>query len=224
VSAAVDPEAAQDALNLWIASRDNRIDGNLFAWNATWLRALPKGLVVFGDLIARGSAIEALPDGLDIRGDLDLTGCINISALPEGLKVGGSCSLVGLKNLEVIPEGVRIGESVDLRMCSGLRRLPASMNRVGGYLDINGTAIRTLPDGLHVGEHLYLSASPIERLPKGLFVGLKLMVVGAKAWDGEIPDDAQIGKGISGGDSLQDSVTVAEWRRGKRPRLLVGGS
>ena len=47
-------------------------------------------------------------------------------------------------------------------------KLPLS---VGGYLDLSGTGITALPEGLSVGGSLYLRGTGITALPEGLSVG-----------------------------------------------------
>ena len=42
---------------------------------------------------------------------------------------------------------------------------------MGGYLDLRGTGITSLPEGLTVGESLYLRGTGITSLPEGLTVG-----------------------------------------------------
>ncbi|MEZ5674316.1 MAG: hypothetical protein R3D81_03415 [Thalassovita sp.] len=52
-----------------------------------------------------------------------------------------------------------------------LAELSDIMLRSGGSLDLSGTAITALPDGLSVGGGLYLSGTAITALPDGLSVG-----------------------------------------------------
>ena len=43
--------------------------------------------------------------------------------------------------------------------------------KVGGNLDLRGTPITSLPEGMKVGGYLYLENTPITSLPEGLEVG-----------------------------------------------------
>ena len=61
------------------------------------------------------------------------------------------------------------GGSLDLRG-TGITTLPDGLT-VGGYLDLRGTGITTLPDGLTVGAYLDLRGTGITTLPDGLTVG-----------------------------------------------------
>ena len=49
-----------------------------------------------------------------------------------------------------------------------------------GGLDLSGTPIRSLPQGLQVDGSLYLSGTPIESLPQGLRVGGSLYLRGTQ--------------------------------------------
>ena len=50
-----------------------------------------KNLKVEGSLYLNGcTGLTALPEGLTVGGSLDLNGCTGLTALPEGLTVGGS--------------------------------------------------------------------------------------------------------------------------------------
>jgi hypothetical protein len=62
------------------------------------------------------------------------------------------------------------GESLDLRG-TAITALPEGLT-VGKSLDLRGTAITALPEGLTVGESLYLRGTAITALPEGLTVGV----------------------------------------------------
>ena len=53
---------------------------------------------------------------------------------------------------------------------TGITALPEGLH-VGGELDLRGTGITALPEGLHVGGGLYLRGTGITALPEGLHVG-----------------------------------------------------
>ena len=61
------------------------------------------------------------------------------------------------------------GGSLDLRG-TGITSLPDGLT-VGGSLDLRGTGITSLPEGLTVGGYLDLEGTGITSLPDGLTVG-----------------------------------------------------
>ena len=79
---------------------------------------------------------------------------------------------------------------LDLRGTS-ITSLPEGL-KVGGCLYLRGTKITSLPEGLKVGGHLDLSDTPITSLPEGLKVGGSLYLSDtplAKKWkDSMTPD------------------------------------
>ena len=52
-----------------------------------------------------------------------------------------------------------------------LEQAKKMMEQNGGDLNLRGTQITSLPEGLTVGGSLYLSHTPITALPEGLTVG-----------------------------------------------------
>jgi hypothetical protein len=62
---------------------------------------------------------------------------------------------------------------------------------VGGELDLRGTQITQLPEGLHVGGGLYLSGTQITQLPEGLHVGGWLDLSGTQIT--QLPDNLTVG-------------------------------
>ena len=70
----------------------------------------------------------------------------------------------------------RSGESLDLSG-TGITALPEGLT-VGGWLDLRGTGITALPEGLTVGGWLDLSGTGITALPEGLTVGGSLDLSG----------------------------------------------
>ena len=81
---------------------------------------------------------------------------------------------------------------------------------VGGYLDLRGTSITTLPDNLTVGEGLYLSRTSITTLPDNLTVGGSLYLSGTSITT--LPDNLTVGGylDLSGTSitTLPDNLTV----------------
>ena len=65
---------------------------------------------------------------------------------------------------------------------------------VGGYLDLRGTAITSLPDNLTIGGGLYLRGTAITSLPDNLTVGGGLDLEGTAITS--LPDNLTIGGGL----------------------------
>ena len=59
-----------------------------------------------------------------------------------------------------------IEDALDLRG-TGITSLPEGL-KVGGYLDLSGTGITALPEGLKVGGSLDLRGTGITALPEGI--------------------------------------------------------
>ena len=77
----------------------------------------------------------------------------------------------------MMDENGKVGGSLDLRG-TGITELPDGLS-VGGYLDLEGcTGITELPDGLSVGGSLDLRGTGITALPDGLSVGGSLYLSG----------------------------------------------
>lgn len=96
---------------------------------------LPKGLIIWGDLIIRGSKLEKLPDDIDIRGSCDITDSA-IRELPDGLNVGGYLCADNTP-IEKLPNNMNIGGSLYLRGVN-VSLWPKEMN-VGGIIITYGT-------------------------------------------------------------------------------------
>ena len=91
-----------------------------------------------------------------------------------------------------------------------LEQAKEMMSRNGGYLDLSGTQITSLPDNLTVGGYLYLSGTQITSLPDNLTVGGGLYLSGTQITS--LPDNLTIGGhlDLSGTQitSLPDNLTV----------------
>ena len=93
-----------------------------------------------------------------------------------------------------------------------LEKAKEMMERNGGSLDLSGTQIKELPEGLTVGDGLYLSGTQIKELPEGLTVGGNLYLSCTQIK--ELPE------GLTVGGSLDLSYTqIKELPEG----LTVGG-
>ncbi len=106
---------------------------------------------------------------------------------------------------------INVGGGLDLRG-TGITELPEGLN-VGGYLDLSSTGITELPEGLNVGGYLDLRGMSITELPKDLNVGGGLDLRGTSIT--ELPECLNVGGGL---DLRHTSIT--ELPEG----LNVGGS
>ena len=104
-------------------------------------------------------------------------------------------------------DAITVGGYLDLRG-TGITTLPDNLT-VGGYLDLRGTGISTLPDNLTVGGGLYLRGTGITTLPDNLTVGgyLDLRDTAITA----LPDNLTVG------GYLDLSGTQVKRREVKRP-------
>jgi hypothetical protein len=71
---------------------------------------------------------------------------------------------------------------------TGYEEFPGESLHIAGYLDLEGTKVKTIPDNSFIGGSLYLSGSAIESLPKDLCVGLGLYLNGTKFTREDIPE------------------------------------
>ena len=63
--------------------------------------------------------------------------------------------------------------------------------KINGSLDLSGTQISSLPEGLHVGGSLYLQGTQISSLPEGLHVGGYLDLQGTQITS--LPEGLHVG-------------------------------
>jgi hypothetical protein len=146
----------------------------------------------------RGGAVEcndwlndALEEGLWFNGEAWIT------RPPDGLKVEVCFMMVACVGLKRLPEGLPTKHGVDLSGCSSLLGLPEGFTS-RWFLSLNGcSSLRTLPQRLDIRGDLDLR--------------------GCVAWDGRIPDDAQIGGVIVTGPDILDEdpleeIPLERWR------------
>jgi hypothetical protein len=81
-----------------------------------------------------------------------------------------------------------------LAILQRLEKLPPDQRVVNGDLDLRGTPITSLPQGLVVGGNLYLSRTPITSLPQGLVVGGDLDLRGSLITS--LPRGLKVGIGL----------------------------
>jgi hypothetical protein len=155
-----DPSGANAVLNAYLAGRT--VAGGLILDGCGWLKSLPSGLAVGGDLGLRGTRLTALPRDLRVGGYLDLAGSA-IVGFPDGFLLPRDCFCLGTP-LTGVPEGFR----------------------VGGTLDLQDTCMTALPAGLWVGGTLWLNDCLLwdGRIPEDAHVGVR---VGTDLHPGGIP-------------------------------------
>ena len=87
-----------------------------------------------------------------------------------------------------------------------MERAKEMMERTGGSLDLSGTQITSLPEGLTVGGSLNLSGTQITSLPEGLTVGGSLYLSGT-----QIPDSERAkAKRLQNGDYVPGKYLYAD--------------
>jgi hypothetical protein len=144
------------------------VRGSLSLADARGLRALPPGLVVTqrldlsgcadlvelpeglraGAIVVRGcSALEAMPEGL-VTSFLDASDCVSFARWPErGSIEHGHVVLRNCAALRGLPAWLRRVGRLDLAGCVGIASLPEGI-RASSFVDVAGTALRSLPDSL----------------------------------------------------------------------------
>ena len=98
--------------------------------------------------------------------------------------MNASDQLKDLLNLETF---VSSEEARELALAGKLQHTTT----VQGDLDLSGTKVTSLPEGLKVGGHLYLEGTKIKSLPEGLKVGGDLVLSGTEIKS--LPDGLEVG-------------------------------
>jgi hypothetical protein len=88
--------------------------------------------------------------------------------------------------------------------------LPGGLE-LDGSLKLRGAGVTALPKNLRVSGSLDVRATPLTVLPEGLWIGTFLDLRDCAAWDGRLPHDAHVGRGLlTPGHSF--GVTLSAWR------------
>ena len=103
---------------------------------------------------------------------------------------------------------------------TGVTALPDGLT-VGGYLDLRGTGVTALPDGLTVGGSLYLRGTGVTALPDSLTVGGSLDLEGTGVT--ALPDSLTVGgslylrgTGVTDTSKVKrDAPQLLSWRNGR---------
>jgi hypothetical protein len=206
IIAAKDPELARMGLHAW--GRDRLFHGYLFLDDNAWITSLPEGMRVEKTLKLQETGLKALPARLRVGEHLELRD-VELATIPEDLWVEGDLYLPGAK-IGRMPLGPHVGGSLSLNGAT-IGSL-ADGFCVERDLTLSGARVATLPAGLTVKGELNLERASVTTLPCGLSVGQDLRVAWS-AWDGRIPDDAQVGRFLYTNRHFDRGITLADWRR-----------
>jgi len=186
-----------------LTEKDLNVKGNLDLVR-TKITSLPKGLKVGGWLDLQLSKITSLPEGLKVGLFLDLTES-DIKSLPEGLKVGGHLFL-DYTNINSLPKGLEVKRVIYAKHTNlNFYMIPKWVNAgaivlthkvlfnsnliVDGALNLSGTYIQSLPEGLKIYGTLDIESSDIALLPKGLEVEGDLYTLNSSFYQYEYTDN-----------------------------------
>ena len=148
------------------------------------LRRLPEGFKTPPSLTVSYSPLEELPVGLTVE-TLDISGT-SMTSLPRGLVVGKSLSACDAA-IRSLPEDATLMGHINL-LGSAIRRLPDGL-KVGGLLDVShAKSLERLPDDLEVDE-LCAGMSSVRRIGRRLVVRRAANFIGAAVV--AIPADAE---------------------------------
>lgn len=75
-----------------------------------------------------------------------------------------------------------------------IKHLPNNLTKVGGYLNLGATPIKSLTPGLKIGKWLGLHNTPLETLPDGLEIGTQLDIASTPIKS--LPADIKVGMTI----------------------------
>lgn len=128
------------------------------------LETIPADAVFGGDVRIRGSRVRSLPTGFSAN-SLDVSRT-PVTALPEGLALRHSLAIAHTA-IRRVPAGARFRNLY--ARDSRLEEVPASATQYGD-LDVSGTNVEALPEGLEVAVSLVINRTRIARLPGNLRV------------------------------------------------------
>lgn len=179
-----DPNFLTDKQRLILGYRN--FHGNLEMGGSNSLDHIPENLTVSGNLSFQGSTIKSIGENLRVGGSIYLYGS-EIPELPEVL----ICQLldmtraeikhirkknhpysISLRNsqIEILPSGMRVGGYLNLRETKRLEYLPPGV-RVGEHLDMFGSAVTWIGDGLNVRLDLQAGYSQLRQIGHGVVLG-----------------------------------------------------
>jgi hypothetical protein len=101
--------------------------------------------------------------------------------------------------------GIHLEGSIDASFCKKLESL-GNVKSVSGYLDLNNTSLKNLPNGLQIAEYLDLSDNTaLETLPIGLRVGRNLFLTRCTSLK-NLPNGLEVGESLY----LRDCTALTE--------------
>jgi hypothetical protein len=160
------------------------------------------------------AALVELPADLKVHGILDISGCVALRIIPATATISAALDASGCSALEGLPDTLEVTGYLDLSGCSSLRRLPEGLS-AGGDLNLSDCiALTGLPDRIRTRERLLADGClSLRSLPPGL-EAKKLSLLRCPAWDGILPDDAEVGVIIT--DDFPDGLSSEAYRHVRR--------
>jgi hypothetical protein len=168
------------------------------------------GLVTNSEIRADGTTISKFPAKIELQGGLYLSGATLQVPLPDGL----ICAelLLDDATVEELPRRMSVGNWISAA-CSTIRRIH-DLSGVYGIVDLTGTLIDELPEGLVVPGSLWIENTDIRHLPSGLRIGNDLRAARSRVQS--LASDIVIGRSanFTGTAVTQEMILSA--------RLVVG--
>jgi hypothetical protein len=134
---------------------------------------LPQKIHVTHNMYMRYIPVTELPDGMRVEGYLDMAGA-GVTSLPECLRCGSlDISYTQVKAFDTVhfisDETERASSRMFMARSSKLESLVGSARF--SQLDLAGTKMTSLPDGLYVERDLNIGGTPITVLPEDMEIG-----------------------------------------------------
>jgi hypothetical protein len=134
---------------------------------------LPQEILVTGDMYMRYIPVTELPTDMRVEGYLDMAGA-GLTRLPQCLRCGSlDISYTQVKAFDTVhfitDETSRASSRMFMARSSKLESIAGTPRFY--QLDIGGTNVTALPDGLYVERDLKIEGTPIGVLPEGMTIG-----------------------------------------------------
>jgi predicted RNA-binding protein len=145
---------------------------------------LPDDIWVTGKMTARELPLKALPSKMLVEGHLDLLGS-KITTLPPELRCGGiDLSYTAVTEFDTA-HFTASGKDGGLRWSRWLEARRSKLERIIGdpnfqKIDVSGSQLAALPDGLRVKGDLDITNTPVTRIPDDIIVGGSMRVDGCQ--------------------------------------------
>ena len=131
----------------------------------------------------------------------------------------------GFLPIQELPDGLLMTTTLDLSTAKALERTPIRLSTIHDLRLRDCWNLNALGDDLQVARDLDLqNCRSLKSLPKGLVVGGTLDLRGCVEWDGQVPEDAVVGKGILfAGTQTRMSLTAYRKFQSVQSALGQGG-